>query len=114
MKGRQHPVQIYYSAASQNDYVDAALRTFLQIHTDKPAGDVLIFLPGQEDIESLQKSIELYTARLPSSAQEVSSNALFNQLDADVVPEGAHMLNVCCTSSWQKLQGILTRACAHP
>jgi len=26
--------------------LDAALRTFFQIHTEKPPGDVLIFLPG--------------------------------------------------------------------
>lgn len=46
IKGRQHPVNIYHTAVSQPDYVDAALRTFFQIHTDQPPGDVLIFLPG--------------------------------------------------------------------
>ena len=46
VKGRQHPVKIYYSASDQMDYLDAALRTFFQIHTDQPLGDVLIFLPG--------------------------------------------------------------------
>ena len=46
VKGRQHPVKIYHSATSQTDYVDAALRTFFQIHIDEPRGDVLIFLPG--------------------------------------------------------------------
>jgi HrpA-like RNA helicase len=46
VKGRQHPVQIFHTSASQTDYVDAALRTFFQIHTDRPPGDVLIFLPG--------------------------------------------------------------------
>ncbi|KII90512.1 hypothetical protein PLICRDRAFT_39073 [Plicaturopsis crispa FD-325 SS-3] len=65
VKGRQHPVQIYHTAVGQTDYVDAALRTFFQIHTDQPPGDVLIFLPGQEDIESLEKSIQLYASRLP-------------------------------------------------
>ncbi|KAI0761980.1 P-loop containing nucleoside triphosphate hydrolase protein [Trametes elegans] len=65
VKGRQHPVTIYHTSASQPDYVDAALRTFFQIHTDRPQGDVLIFLPGQEDIESLEKSIQLYANQLP-------------------------------------------------
>jgi len=46
VKGRQHPVQTFHTSTSQTDYVDAALRTFFQIHTDRPAGDVLIFLPG--------------------------------------------------------------------
>jgi ATP-dependent RNA helicase DHX33 len=47
------------------DYIDAALRTFFQIHTDQPPGDVLIFLPGQEDIESLQKAIQIFAKQLP-------------------------------------------------
>lgn len=46
VKGRQHPVSIYHTSTSQNDYVQAALRTFFQIHVAEEAGDVLIFLPG--------------------------------------------------------------------
>ncbi|KAI0350348.1 P-loop containing nucleoside triphosphate hydrolase protein [Trametes cingulata] len=68
VKGRQHPVTIYHTTSSQPDYVDAALRTFFQVHTDRPTGDVLIFLPGQEDIESLEKSIQLYANQLPKDA----------------------------------------------
>ncbi|KAG7088065.1 hypothetical protein E1B28_012097 [Marasmius oreades] len=71
VQGRQHPVTIYHCAQSQVDYVDSALRTFFQIHTDQPPGDVLIFLPGQEDIESLEKSIRLYANQLPHGQQEV-------------------------------------------
>ncbi|KAJ8594004.1 P-loop containing nucleoside triphosphate hydrolase protein [Rhizopogon salebrosus TDB-379] len=71
VKGRQHPVQIFHTSASQTDYVDAALRTFFQIHTDRPPGDVLIFLPGQEDIESLEKSIKMYARRLPEERMSV-------------------------------------------
>ena len=41
------------------------MRTFFQIHIDYPPGDVLIFLPGQEDIESLDASIKLYANQLP-------------------------------------------------
>ncbi|KAH9480187.1 putative ATP-dependent RNA helicase prh1 [Psilocybe cubensis] len=77
VKGRQHPVKIYHSAESQLDYTDAAMRTFFQIHTDQPPGDVLIFLPGQEDIESLQKSIELYARQLPRDKPEVLTCTMF-------------------------------------
>ncbi|GLB41932.1 putative RNA helicase [Lyophyllum shimeji] len=71
VKGRQHPVKIYYSSEAQTDYVDSAMRTFFQIHTDQPPGDVLIFLPGQEDIESLEKSIKLFASQLPKDEMEV-------------------------------------------
>ncbi|KAK1227716.1 Salivary acidic proline-rich phosphoprotein 1/2 [Marasmius sp. AFHP31] len=71
VQGRQHSVTIYHSAQGQLDYVDSAVRTFFQIHVDQPPGDVLIFLPGQEDIESLDKSIRLYANQLPQNQQEV-------------------------------------------
>jgi ATP-dependent RNA helicase DHX33 len=47
------------------------MRTFFQIHTDQPPGDVLIFLPGQEDIESLQASIDLFARQLPTNIPNV-------------------------------------------
>ncbi|KAH8825590.1 P-loop containing nucleoside triphosphate hydrolase protein [Flagelloscypha sp. PMI_526] len=65
VQGRQHPVTILHSASPQHDYVQAAMRTFFQIHLERPPGDVLIFLPGQEDIEDLEGSIKLFANRLP-------------------------------------------------
>jgi len=56
--GRQYPVQILYTKDVQEDYIDSALSTALQIHFDmvqeeEDKGDILIFLPGQEEIEDL-------------------------------------------------------------
>ena len=51
--GRQFPVQTLYTKEAQNDYIEASLAAALQIHHFEDEGDVLIFLPGQEDIESL-------------------------------------------------------------
>ncbi|EIM85902.1 P-loop containing nucleoside triphosphate hydrolase protein, partial [Stereum hirsutum FP-91666 SS1] len=80
VKGRQHPVTIYHTSTGQTDYVDAALRTFFQIHVDQPPGDVLIFLPGQEDIESLEASITTYAKQLPPDAAEVLICPLYASL----------------------------------
>ncbi|KAJ6465044.1 ATP-dependent RNA helicase Prh1 [Mycena vitilis] len=80
VKGRQHPVKIYHCAQGQTDYVDSALRTFFQIHVDQPPGDVLIFLPGQEDIESLEKSVQLFARQLPVGHTEVVVVPMFAAL----------------------------------
>ncbi|KIP03746.1 hypothetical protein PHLGIDRAFT_110455 [Phlebiopsis gigantea 11061_1 CR5-6] len=80
VQGRQHPVAIYHTAAPQPDYVDAALRTVFQIHTDQPPGDILVFLPGQEDIESLDKSIQLYAKRLPPDTHNILTCPLYASL----------------------------------
>ncbi|KAI6127373.1 P-loop containing nucleoside triphosphate hydrolase protein [Pisolithus croceorrhizus] len=80
VKGRQHPVKIFHAAVSQTDYVESASRAFFQIHLDQPPGDVLIFLPGQEDIESLEKTIKLHAKRLPVSVMNVLVCPMFASL----------------------------------
>ncbi|KAL3882385.1 hypothetical protein ACJMK2_028734 [Sinanodonta woodiana] len=58
LEGRQYPIQVYYSVEPQTDYLFASLVTLFQIHKKEPAQkDVLIFLTGQEEIESAVKSI---------------------------------------------------------
>ncbi|EJD50794.1 P-loop containing nucleoside triphosphate hydrolase protein [Auricularia subglabra TFB-10046 SS5] len=82
VKGRQHTVTIMYTKEPQTDYVDSALRTFFQMHTDRPAGDVLIFLPGQEDIESLEKAIELHAKKLSEKFMTVLICPMYASLPA--------------------------------
>ncbi|KAL8708288.1 MAG: hypothetical protein Q9225_007622 [Loekoesia sp. 1 TL-2023] len=57
--GRTHPVEIFYTQAPERDYVEAALRTVLQIHATEPAGDILLFLTGEEEIEDACRKINL-------------------------------------------------------
>jgi ATP-dependent RNA helicase DHX8/PRP22 len=37
----------------------------LQVHVDEPAGDILVFLTGQEEIDSLARLLEERSAALP-------------------------------------------------
>uniref|UniRef100_A0A7E4UXC1 RNA helicase n=1 Tax=Panagrellus redivivus TaxID=6233 RepID=A0A7E4UXC1_PANRE len=50
--GRTFPVEILYTREPESDYVDAALMTVLQIHLTEPPGDILVFLTGQEEIDT--------------------------------------------------------------
>ncbi|KAI2579638.1 DHX38 isoform 4, partial [Pan troglodytes] len=49
--GRTFPVDILFSKTPQEDYVEAAVKQSLQVHLSGAPGDILIFMPGQEDIE---------------------------------------------------------------
>lgn len=54
VEGRQYGVGVYYCHEAQEDSIDAACLTVLQIHDSEPVpGDILVFLAGQEDIEAL-------------------------------------------------------------
>jgi len=50
--GRTFPVEILYTKTPETDYLDAALITVMQIHLSEPPGDVLLFLTGQEEIDT--------------------------------------------------------------
>lgn len=50
--GRTFPVEVLYSREPEPDYLDAALLTCMQIHLTEPAGDILLFLTGQEEIDT--------------------------------------------------------------
>ncbi|KAJ5121336.1 uncharacterized protein N7515_009297 [Penicillium bovifimosum] len=50
--GRTFPVEVLYSKEPESDYLDAALITVMQIHLTEPQGDILVFLTGQEEIDT--------------------------------------------------------------
>lgn len=50
--GRTFPVEILYTKEPETDYLDAANITVMQIHLTEPPGDVLVFLTGQEEIDT--------------------------------------------------------------
>lgn len=49
--GRTFPVEIFHGRVPVEDYVDAAVKQAVKIHIGGIDGDILIFMPGQEDIE---------------------------------------------------------------
>ncbi len=50
-------MEIFYTEAPEQDYIDAALMTVLQIHQSEAPGDVLVFMTGQDEIESMRQLI---------------------------------------------------------
>lgn len=56
--GRTYPVEIFFTPEPERDYVDAAIRTALQVHICEEEGDILLFLTGQEEIEKATRQIQ--------------------------------------------------------
>ena len=50
--GRTYPVEVLYTKEPESDYLDASLITVMQIHLSEPPGDILLFLTGQEEIDT--------------------------------------------------------------
>ena len=81
IEGRQYPVRTIYSSEPVQDYVDAALRTIFQIHYKEPLpGDILVFLTGQETVESLEKLVNEYALGLGPDVPKLLVLPLFAAL----------------------------------
>nr|MBE5726256.1 lethal (2) 37Cb [Cucujiformia] len=82
--GRRFPVDIYYTKAPEADYVDACVISVLQIHATQPLGDILVFLTGQEEIESCQELLTDRTRRLGSKVKELIVLPVYANLPSDM------------------------------
>lgn len=51
IEGRTHPVDIFYLAQPTNNYIEKAVDTVMDIHTNEGEGDILVFLTGREEID---------------------------------------------------------------
>lgn len=60
-----------------------SLPQVFQIHLEAPAGDVLVFLTGQEEIEAMERLVKERAARLPEGAQRVTVAPIFSAMPAD-------------------------------
>ena len=55
--GRMYPVEIFYTPEAEKDYLVASIRTVIQIHVIESEGDILLFLTGEEEIETACREI---------------------------------------------------------
>ncbi|RZF33169.1 hypothetical protein LSTR_LSTR004855 [Laodelphax striatellus] len=82
--GRRFPVDIYYTKAPEADYVDACVVSILQIHATQPLGDILVFLTGQEEIETCQELLQDRVRRLGSRIKELLILPVYSNLPSDM------------------------------
>jgi ATP-dependent RNA helicase DHR2 len=74
IEGRQYPVQITYLPEPSPDFVESALKAVFQLHMKEPLpGDILVFLTGQDTVESLDKLINEYAETLDPSIPKAST-----------------------------------------
>ena len=82
--GRRFPITYYYTKASEADYVQAAIVTVLQIHvTQDVPGDILVFLTGQEEIETAAEEIARRTRGLGTRVRELVVCPIYAALPAE-------------------------------
>lgn len=69
--GRRFPVNVYYTPQPEANYLAAAVTTVFQIHLSQPRGDILVFLTGQDEIETMAEDLAETSRKLGASAPEL-------------------------------------------
>lgn len=83
VEGRQYDVNIFYEVTPCQDYLQNMLQTILKLHTTEPLpGDILAFLTGQEEIETIQTQLEHYAANLVKTVPRMKIMPLYGALSA--------------------------------
>ncbi|KAL5828622.1 hypothetical protein ACOSQ3_018090 [Xanthoceras sorbifolium] len=83
IQGRQFPVDILYTLYPETDYLDAALITMFQIHLEEGPGDILVFLTGQEEIESVERLVQERLQQLPEPSRKLITIPIFSSLPSE-------------------------------
>ncbi len=78
--GRLHPVEIFYTQEPERDYLEAAIRTVVQIHICEAPGDILVFLTGEEEIEDACRKIAREIQNLGDQVGPVKAVPLYSTL----------------------------------
>ncbi|KAI6195478.1 hypothetical protein M3Y96_01235600 [Aphelenchoides besseyi] len=81
--GRTFPVELYHARSPVEDYVDAAVKQSIRIHVGPMDGDILIFMPGQEDIEVTCQMIKQQLSEL-DEAPPLAVLPIYSQLPSDM------------------------------
>jgi len=79
-EGRSFPVQIYYLPAKLNQYLDVAMTDLIKSAVSKEQGSVLVFLPGQKEIERVNQALQQWLVDT-KQMQNVSIFPLYGRLD---------------------------------
>ncbi|XP_051163184.1 probable ATP-dependent RNA helicase kurz [Leptopilina boulardi] len=57
VESRQFPVTVHFNRRTDDDYVKEALRKTVKIHSQLPAGGILIFLTGQREVNHVVQKL---------------------------------------------------------
>ena len=62
---RTFAVEVLHTQEAERDYLKAAVRTTIQVHTTEPDGDILLFLPHEDEIDLACQMLRKEAVHLP-------------------------------------------------
>lgn len=94
--GRPFPVEVHYTTSPEANYLAAAITTIMQIHISQGPGDILVFLTGQDEIDTAAENLQQTCRVLGDRIQELLVCPIYSSLPSDMqgkifepTPEGS-------------------------
>ncbi|KAK9089338.1 hypothetical protein Scep_028420 [Stephania cephalantha] len=104
VQGRQYPIEILYTHHPESDYIDAVLITIFQTHVEEGPGDILVFLTGQEEIESVERLIEERFLQVPRGDLKILVVPIFSSfLQSNGLKSSSRLHLRIERSYWQRI-----------
>ncbi|KAF2711441.1 P-loop containing nucleoside triphosphate hydrolase protein [Pleomassaria siparia CBS 279.74] len=101
--GRMHKVDIHHVKSPEANFIQAIISCVFQLHISQPvdSGDILVFVPGREEIEAIATNIEDTARKIGNRCPELIVAPIYSQLPADLqqriflpTPKGARKVVV--------------------
>ncbi len=83
LEGRMYPVDLLYLEEPAEDYLETAVKTVLDIHGSEPDGDILVFLTGREEIDTVIQMISDRTTSIHPRAPQMLPLPLYAGLSSE-------------------------------
>lgn len=81
--GRSFPVEISYTGNPNPDYISVLVDKVCRLHNSNSLGDILVFLPGQEDIENVADMVTNRIRNRPNSFVKELVLPLYSKLPSE-------------------------------
>ena len=82
--GRMYEVATHYTPQPEANYLQAAVTTVFQIHTSQGAGDILVFLTGQEEIEAMEEMLQEVARKAGKMMRELVVCPIYANLPSEL------------------------------
>lgn len=83
LEGRGYPIDILYLESPAEDYVEKAIETVFDIHTQEDDGHVLVFLTGREEIDHAVQAVSERAAQAGSRYKAIQPLPLYAGLSTE-------------------------------
>lgn len=83
LEGRTYPIDILYLESPAENYVDQAIDTVFDIHTQEDSGDILVFLTGREEIDYAVQTVAERSVEMGSKHEPLQPMPLYAGLSTE-------------------------------